>query len=115
MPGGMRVLNIKASMPTVEEARRLLLDALRTAKADGVEVLKVIHGYGSSGVGGALRTGLRRSLSLRRKEGAVREVIYGERWDIFEERTQALLQRHPALRRDQDLNNGNEGITLVIL
>ena len=37
--------------------------------------------------------------------------VYNRTW----ERTQALLQRHPALRRDQDLNNGNEGITLVIL
>ncbi len=115
MPGGIRVLNIKESMPTVEEARRLLLDALRSARADGVEVLKIIHGYGSSGVGGALRTGLRQSLSRRRKEGLVREVIHGESWDIFEARTQELLQRHPALRRDRDLNNSNEGITLVIL
>jgi len=113
--GGMRVLNIKASMPTVEEARRILLDALRSARADGVGILKIIHGYGSSGVGGALRTGLRRSLSLRRKEGAVREVIYGESWDIFAERAQEILERHPALRRDRDLNNSNEGITLVIL
>lgn len=115
MPGGMRVLNIKESMPTVEEARRILLDALSSAKADGVEVLKIIHGYGSSGVGGALRTGLRASLRRRRKEGLVREVIHGESWDIFGDRAQQLLQQHPALRRDRDLNNCNEGITLVIL
>ena len=45
----------------------------------------------------------------------MREVIYGESWDIFAERAQEILERHPALRRDRDLNNSNEGITLVIL
>ena len=49
----LRELNVKAGMPTVDEARRILLEGLRTAKSGGVRVVKVIHGYGSSGAGAA--------------------------------------------------------------
>jgi hypothetical protein len=38
-------------------------------------VLNVIHGYGSSGRGGALCIGLRKSFRLRKKEGIIKEVI----------------------------------------
>ncbi len=111
----IRVLNIKDDMPNVEDARRRLLDEIRSARAGGVSILKVIHGYGSSGKGGALRQALRKSLSRRRKEGLVRLVIYGEAWSVFDDSARDLLDRYPALGRDQDLNNSNEGITLVVL
>lgn len=45
-------LNIKSDMPTVEEARKRLLTELQRAKAKGAKAMKLIHGYGSSGVGG---------------------------------------------------------------
>jgi len=111
----VETLNIKADMPSVEEARRRLIAAINGAKARGVGVLKIIHGYGASGVGGTLRGALRRSLSLRRKEGLIEDVIYGERWSVFDERALALIDRFPALRRDQDLNMSNEGVTVVVL
>jgi len=44
-----------------------------------VTAVKVIHGYGSSGVGGALRQGIRKSLISRRKEGSVKAVVFGEK------------------------------------
>ena len=117
MPDGpaIEILNIKAGMPSVEEARRRLIVAITSAKARGVGVLKIVHGYGASGVGGKLRGALRRSLSLRRKEGLIEEVIYGEKWSVFEEHSLSLIDRYPVLRRDQDLNMSNEGVTLVVL
>jgi len=42
---------MEAGMPTVEDARRRLLEELRQAKQVGVRALKIIHGYGSSGKG----------------------------------------------------------------
>ncbi len=39
----VEVVNIKEDMPLVEEARRRLLDAIKSAKARNVPVLKVIH------------------------------------------------------------------------
>ena len=111
----IKVVNIKGDRPTVEDARRRLIDEIRAAKAGGVRVLKVVHGYGSSGRGGALRAALRKSLIRRRKEGLVLEIIYGEKWTIFDARAQTLIERFPALRGDPDLNNSNEGVTLIVL
>lgn len=111
----LRELNIKAGMPTVDEARRILLESLQAAKTGGVRVLKVIHGYGSTGVGGKLRGALRRSLELRKKEGAIKGFIKGEEWTLFNEEARALCDRFPSLRDDLDYNRENAGITIVEL
>jgi hypothetical protein len=92
-----------------------MLAELRQARRAGVRVLKVIHGYGSSGRGGTLRLGLRRSFALRKKEGLLKSFILGEDFSIFNEPTLALLEAVPELRGDPDLNATNEGMTLLWL
>jgi len=111
----LRLLNIEVGMPTVEEARQRLLAELRQGRQSGVVAIKIIHGYGSTGKGGALRTALRTSLLRRKKEGLVTRVIFGEKWDIFEEDSRYAIERCPDLRSDRDLNRSNEGITIAVL
>lgn len=111
----LKTLNIEAGLPTVEEARRLLLAELRNAKASGVLAVKIIHGYGSTGQGGALRGALRTSLLRRKKEGLVTRVIFGEKWSVFEDDARYAIERCPDLRHDRDLNRSNEGITIAVL
>lgn len=111
----LRVCNVEAGWPTLDEARRQVLAELRQARRAGVRVLKVIHGYGSSGRGGKLCLGLRRSFALRRKEGLLKGFIAGEDFSIFNEPTLALLEAVPELRGDPDLNAANEGVTLLWL
>ena len=65
-------------------------------------MLKVIHGYGSSGKGGALCFGLRKSFGLRKKEGAIKDFIAGEDFSIFNNTVLALLETVPELRGDPD-------------
>jgi len=108
-------LNIKAGMPSVDEARGILLENLQSAKAGGIRLLKVIHGHGSTGIGGKLRGALRRSLALRKKEGAIKGFIQGEEWGLFNEAARALCDRFPSLRDDPDYNRENPGITIVEL
>jgi len=110
-----KTLNLEADLPTVDEARRRLIDELRQAKQSGVLAIKVIHGYGSTGKGGALRPALRKSLLLRKKEGLVSRVIFGEKWNVFEEDARYAIERCPELRSDRDLNHSNEGITIAVL
>jgi hypothetical protein len=110
----VKTLNIEANMPTVEEARQTLLVEVKQAKQSGVKALKIIHGYGSSGKGGALRGALRSSLLRRKKEGLVTRVIFGEKWSVFEEDARYAIECCPELRGDRDLNRSNEGITLAI-
>jgi hypothetical protein len=111
----VRTFNVEAGLPTLEEARRLVLAEIKQARRSGVRVLKVIHGYGSSGQGGALRVGLRKSFRLRKKEGALRAFIPGEDFSIFNDTTLALLEAAPSLRGDPDLGAANEGVTLLWL
>ena len=110
-----KTLNIEAGLPTVDEARRLLIAELKQAKQSGFAAVKIIHGYGSTGTGGALRGALRTSLLRRKKEGLVTRVIFGEKWSVFEEDTRFAIENCPELRHDRDLNRSNEGITIAIL
>lgn len=102
-------------MPSLDEARKLVLDEIRKCKREGVRALKIIHGYGSSGKGGKLQFGLRKSFQMRKKEGAIRDYIPGENFSIFNEVVLRLLDAVPELRGDPDLNATNEGVTVLWL
>lgn len=111
----VRTCNVEAELPTLEEARRRVAEQIRMAKRERVRALKIIHGYGSSGKGGALCIGLRKSFGLRKKEGVIKDFIPGEEFSIFDERTLQLLEQVPELRGDPDLNATNEGVTVLWL
>jgi sialidase-1 len=111
----MRTINLEMNRPTVEEARRRLLAQMRSAPGAGGKVLKVVHGWGSSGEGGKLGPAIRKSLRLRVKEGRVRLVVPGERFSADSLEGRELAQRHPSVRADRDFNRANPGITVVEL
>lgn len=111
----IRTVNVETGLPALDEARRQVIEEIKRAKQARARILKIIHGYGSSGKGGALRFGLRKSFALRKKEGAIREFIAGEDFSIFDEVTLSLLQAVPELRGDPDLDAVNEGITVLWL
>lgn len=91
-------VNLEAGRPTVAVARQLMLSRLRTARAGGVRVVKLIHGYGSSGAGGAIRAWVR-----------------GEDFSPFDADSRAILEACPPLRKDPDLIRQNHGVTFVLL
>ena len=111
----LATLNLKLGFPTVDDARHRLLSEMQSARARGVRVLKVIHGWGSSGEGGKLGPAIRKSLRLRVKEGKASCVIPGECFTSDSNEGREFVQRHPALRKDRDYNRANPGITLVEL
>jgi hypothetical protein len=111
----MQTVNLKEGRPTVDEARRRLLSVIDAARQNRVPLLKVIHGWGSSGEGGRLGPAVRRSLRLRVKEGKATLVVPGERFSTDSLEGRDLAQRHPAVRRDRDFNRANPGITIVEL
>lgn len=111
----IKILNIKSDLPKVEEARERLKKELIQAYNNGERFLKIIHGYGSSGVGGKLRQAIRRSLILRQKEGLIEHIIFGEKFNNLNDQIEFILKRFPILRNDSDYKKNNEGITVVIL
>jgi hypothetical protein len=111
----IRILNVEAGLPTLDDARWLVIVEIKEAKRAGARVLKVIRGYGSSGKGGALCIGLRKSFGLRRKEGVIKGFVAGEDFSIFNETVLDLLEVVPELRGDPDLGATNEGVTILWL
>ena len=114
-PALIKLVNIEADMPTVEEARQRLERELNAARAEKVTAIRVVHGYGSSGVGGVLRVAIQLRLQELRQSGAIREVIYGEDWRVSDEASWKWLQRYPEWKQDRDLGRQNKGISIVVL
>ena len=111
----IRTCKVETGLPTLDDARRLVIVEVRRAKRESVRVLKVIHGYGSSGEGGAFCVGLRKSFRLRKMEGVIRDFIAGEDFSIFNDKVLAMLELVPELRGDPDLGATNEGVPLLWL
>lgn len=112
---GLQLVNLEHDMPTVPLALSRLGDALRVARAEGYTALKIIHGYGSSGEGGAIRGAVQAELMQRVRGGEIRAFIAGEDWRISDERSWALLQKFPELKADSDLGRANKGISIAVL
>jgi hypothetical protein len=77
--------------------------------------VKLIHGYGSSGVGGDIRIAVQRRLQELLEAGQIRASIFGENWSKSHEETWRLVQGQPELKSDPDLGRKNRGITVLIL
>jgi hypothetical protein len=111
----IRTYNVEADFPSLDEARRRVIAEIRKAKRERVRVLKIIHGYGSTGKGGTLCVGLRKSFALRKQEGAIKDFIPGESFSIFNNAVLQMLDAVPELRGDPDLSATNEGVTVLWL
>jgi hypothetical protein len=102
-------------MPVVREALERLERELASARPEGGSLLKLIHGYGSSGVGGEIRIAVQKRLREAVEGGLVRDCIFGENWSTSDQATWRLLQQRPELKNDPDLGRRNLGITVVVL
>lgn len=111
----MKVINVEAGMPTVEVGRKKLSFEISTAKRQRIRILKVIHGYGSSGIGGSLKRGIHELLVQYKKDGIIKEFVPGEDWSIFSQATRDMLEIFKDLKKDRDLGTGNLGITMVLI
>ena len=107
-------VNVKFDMPTADVALRRVAANLENGRRWGCGSLKIIHGYGSTGRGGRIRTEVRRYLADRKARAQIRDFIPGESFTIFDEATRRALDRCPALRGDPDLERSNNGVTIVI-
>lgn len=102
-------------MPTVALAISKLKRELREAKAERRKLVRIIHGYGSTGVGGEIRLAVRKQLQSMVTAGKIRSVVPG---DDYSDRTtagEALLGRHLGLRGSLRTDSRNPGITFVEL
>jgi len=88
---------------------------LNLARQEKTKLLKLIHGYGSTGEGGDIRIAVQRRLVEMTQSGQIRGYIFGENWSKSDELVWSLLQSHRELKADSDLGRRNRGITIVVL
>ena len=110
-----RTINLEEGRPLVEAALRRLEHCIDDGLRNGVTVITLIHGYGSSGKGGAIRGECRKMLDFLRSRKTIGDYLPGEDFVKKSGKTRALLQRYPALVHNKNLGKGNPGITLVFL
>ena len=107
----VETVNLERGRPTVAQAMTRMVSALTTSKRRGAKAVILIHGYGSSGVGGGIRSAVRNRLGQRDMQGIVRMSAGGEEW---QGRKRQLLQACGSLSAHEREVDGNEGVTIVI-
>ena len=115
MGGLLREVNIKSDLPTVDDAIRRVTYNIKNAGTFGVTAIKFIHGYGSTGKGGSIRTETRKYLERQKQQRQIKDFIIGESFSIFNESTRKAFAVCDELRRDSDIERHNNGITIVII
>ncbi|MPL95165.1 hypothetical protein SDC9_41332 [bioreactor metagenome] len=115
MPSNLREINLEEGKPLADAAVRRLTFELHQSRRMGISVLKIIHGYGSSGTGGRIRLEARKYLARLKYTGEIITFIPGEEFSIFSEDTRAAFLRCHDLRQDRDLDRHNNGVTFIIL
>ncbi|MFZ0537527.1 MAG: hypothetical protein WAM47_11710 [Candidatus Sulfotelmatobacter sp.] len=111
----IKTVNLKSDMPEVPEALQRLDRELTLARQTKLTLLKLIHGYGSTGAGGDIRIAVQKRLVEMVQSGQIRGCIFGENWSKSDETTWRLLQSRGDLKNDPDLGRGNRGITIAII
>lgn len=109
------VVNLEEGYPTVDKAIKKLDSALYEASINKIKVMRIIHGYGSSGKGGRIKKEVNKYLQLQVKRNGITDFINGESWTIYCDKTRTFLDVCNSLRKDKFLDQYNYGITYVML
>jgi hypothetical protein len=110
-----KIINLEEDRPSVNVGLLRLDRALVAARAEGVPLLKLIHGYGSSGVGGRLREEVWKALDRFKRNGFISDFIAGEDFRLSNESSWELVKRDRSIKEDRDFGRANRGITIVVL
>src|SRR6266849_1258475 len=94
-----------------EQAEEVLDESLRKIRlSPHLRVLKVIHGYGSHGAGGSLKTTVKNWVHRHRHE--IISSIDGENLTPLNSQVQ-VLSAECQLSPEKDLGGPNDGVTIV--
>jgi len=111
---GLWEANIKYDMPTCADAIKRTTYYIMNGKSLGYSAVKIIHGYGSTGQGGKIRTEVRKYLDDKVRKHQIRYYIRGEDFSIFDQKSRDAFMLCDDLRRDEDLERHNNGVTFII-
>jgi len=105
-------VNLEEGRPFVEEALHRMDRQFYEARTKGISVVRLIHGYGSSGTGGAIKRAVRKELESALQHGSIKHYVSGEDYQ-HSETGRNLRSRFLELKEGFRTDQGNPGITLV--
>ena len=111
----IETINIKEGFPPSDVAVADMEIAIEIFDKADTRVLKVVHGYGSHGVGGEIKKLAHIRLNELKKQKKILDFVPGERFGENEKQSSFIFNNFPELLLDTDLKNYNSGITLVFL
>lgn len=110
----MEIINIEKGRPRVDQAMVTLKNGIYRARATGKPFAKIIHGYGSSGSGGAIKDAIPRELRNYELRRIIVSYCPGEDFGPFSKTAREMSARHPEISRDSDWGMHNDGITVIM-
>lgn len=113
----MRVLyiDVKSDMQTCLMAVAQLENEIDACKLGGFNALKVIHGYGSHGVGGAIKQEIHKRLKEMKAQKKIDDYIPCETWTQNNPKRDKAIKACNELLADSDLYMLNSGVTIVLI
>jgi len=108
-------LDLEDGMPLVEEAVSRMNMGLQELRVSQEKLVKLIHGYGSTGTGGKIRTGVRSELAAMKRKKLIKDYIPGEEFGPLDAASRKLAESSTTIPRDPDWGRMNPGITIVVL
>ena len=110
---GVVTINLERGRPTVEMALSKLDREIATARMSNSRLLRVIHGWGSSGEGGAIRTAVLGHLASLLRSRRVRGFLNGLDYSRDTNQGRTLLARFPVLEDSLKSDRDNAGVTFI--
>jgi len=111
----VREYNIKMDMPSVEIAVKRLDAIIQEARYQRLKIIKIIHGYGSSGVGGKIKTFIQQSLREKYNKKVIKAYIPGEAFCELLGFDYEITKYKGLINRDNESLICNNGITYIII
>ena len=109
----MRIINLENGLPDTATAMSRLNNGLYAARATGDRYAKIIHGYGSTGKGGAIKSACLRELRGYKTRRVIKDYCSGDKFGPFSEEGRRFATADPAVKKDKDWARSNDGITIV--
>lgn len=108
-------INIKEYNQSEFQAIKELEIFLVACKKSGTKAIKIIHGYGSHGVGGVISKAVLNYARNLVKKNIIQFYITGNEWNLAHEKALQIIYACKDCYNDCDLNKSNPGITIFFL
>ena len=108
-------IDIKSEKQTVNQALAEFLVEVDAYKKGGYKVMKVIHGYGSHGVGGAIKQAFLKKCEELKRRNIIYDYTCCDKWIDKNVVKKIAINYCPDLLADSELYHLNAGCSIVIL